>query len=101
MLPAAIAPLWRGDTLAVTSPVFTEVDRFATLPPRYPVSKANMRSLILDDRWHLIRTVGGKEELFDLSTDYWERANLIDRADLAPTLQRLRDSLTVLSTPPK
>lgn len=94
-----LSPLWRGDSAATISPAFTQVDRFATLPARYPVSKANLRSLIVDDRWHFIRTVGGKEELFDLRADYMERTNLIDRPEVAATVQRLRDSLTVLSTP--
>lgn len=89
--------LWSGDSAAMVSPAFTAVDRLATLPPRYPVSRANMRSLVVDDRWHLIRPEAGPEELYDLSTDFMETVNLAERPEHASLLQRMRDSLSVLS----
>lgn len=93
--------LWSGDSLAAVSPAFAQVDRLASLPARYPVSRASMRSLIVDDRWHLIRSDAGPEELYDLSADFMETANLIARPEHAALLQRMRDSLAVLSAGPR
>jgi len=93
---AALEPLWTGDPLAPISPAFAEVDRLASLPDRYPVSKANMRSLIVEDRWHFIRSEAGSEELYDLASDFWERDNLASRAEHASRVQQMRDSLDAL-----
>ncbi|HEX9563168.1 MAG TPA: sulfatase [Gemmatimonadaceae bacterium] len=91
-----LQPLWTGDSLVIASPALSEVDRFATLPARYPISRANIRSLIVDDRWHLIRPDEGPLELYDLANDFMERANLAGSAGHAPIVKRLSDSLSVL-----
>lgn len=95
----SLRPLWTGDSLAPASPAFATVQRLATLPDRYPTSKANMRSLVVDERWHLIRSDAGSEELYDLSTDFWEKQNLVARPEHASLLHRMRDSLTTLFPP--
>jgi arylsulfatase A-like enzyme len=89
--------LWRGDSLAGVSPAFSEVDRLATLPPRYPVAAAGLRSLIVEDRWHFIRSQAGAEELYDLSADFLERVNLVTRPEHATRVAMMRDSLAVLA----
>jgi arylsulfatase A-like enzyme len=94
---SSLRPLWRGDSAAVISPAFSAVDRLANLPDRYPVSKTNLRSLIVDDRWHLIRSDEGREQLFDLSSDFMETTDLAGRPEHSALVQRLRDSLQVLS----
>ncbi|MGQ0647594.1 MAG: sulfatase [Gemmatimonadaceae bacterium] len=93
----SLQPLWMGDTLTVLSPPFSEVDRLAALPDRYPISKTGLRSLIAADRWHYIRSGEGREELYDLTTDFLEQRNLAPREEHASRLRLMRDSLAVLA----
>ena len=94
---SSLRPLWRGDSSVVTSPPFSSVNRLANLPDRYPVSRTNLRSLITENRWHLIRSDDGREQLYDLSSDFMESTDLAGRPEHQPLVQRLRDSLRVLS----
>lgn len=95
----SLRPLWTGDSAAPISPAYSAVERSPGLPDRYPGSKTNLRSLVLDDRWHLIRTGEGKEQLFDLSTDFLEARDLASLPEHHATVKRMRDSLAVLSGP--
>lgn len=98
---ASLGPLWMGDPLAPISPAFSEVDRLASIPSRYPVSKASMQSLIVDDRWHFIRSGTGAEELYDLSVDFWERDNLAMRSEHSSRIRQMRDSITAIRDTPR
>jgi arylsulfatase A-like enzyme len=95
----SLEPLWKGDSLAPVSPAFVTVQRLATLPDRYPTAKAGMRSLVVDERWHLIRSDAGTEEHYDLVEDFRETQNLVARAEHDSLLQRMRDSLATLYPP--
>ena len=95
---ASLGALWAGDSLAPVSPAYSAVDRFASLPPRYPVARSDLRSLVVDDRWHLIRS-GGTAELYDLVSDFRETTNLIARPEHAALGRRLLDSLAALAGP--
>jgi arylsulfatase A-like enzyme len=92
----SLRPLWSGDTLAPISPVFSDVQRLATLPARYPTSKHNIQSLIVEDRWHLIRPEGGAAELYDLATDSLEAHNLAGDPAHGIRLRAMMDSVTRL-----
>jgi arylsulfatase A-like enzyme len=93
---SSLRPLWSGDTLAPVSPVFSDVQRLGTLPGRYPTSHHDIQSLIVEDRWHLIRPEGGAPELYDLSTDSLEKHNLAGSATHADRLRTMIDSVTRL-----
>jgi arylsulfatase A-like enzyme len=92
----SLRPLWSGDSLAPISPVFSDVQRLATLPGRYPTSQHAIQSLIVEDRWHLIRPEGGAAELYDLATDSLETHNLAGDPTHGIRLRAMTDSVTRL-----
>jgi arylsulfatase A-like enzyme len=63
-------------------PLFSSVTFAPRLPAWYPVSKGDMRSVIEDGR-HLIRRGDGVMELYDLSRDPGETADLVGTAPAA------------------
>jgi arylsulfatase A-like enzyme len=95
----SLAPLWSADSSHVGSPILSQVRGLPDIPDRYPASKTNMRSLIVENRWHYIQSDTGREELFDLTKDFWERTNLAQRPEHADLLRQLRDSLRTLVRP--
>ena len=50
-------------------------------------------SSIIEDRYHLIRTDEGREELFDVVADPWEQRNLLGAAEDDTIATRLRRDL--------
>jgi arylsulfatase A-like enzyme len=92
----SLQPLWQGDSAATISPVFSDVQRLATLPGRYPIAHADIQSLIVEDRWHLIRPEGRSVELFDLATDSLETHDLARDPLHATRVQAMSDSIARL-----
>lgn len=75
-----------GDSIAV---IVAETSGREWLAPHNPVSRGDIRSLIIGDM-HYILNGDGAEELYRISTDPWEQDNLVDRPELAGELHRFR-----------
>lgn len=95
---ASLAPLWRGDSLAHRSPVFSELYWVQNQPDWYPIAGGDMRSLVLG-RFHFISGPGEQEELYDIHADPLEQVDLLERPELADTLQLLRERVDELRVP--
>ena len=91
----SLAPSWREDSSHAGSPILSEVSGLSEIPDRYPASKTDMQSLIVGNRWHFIRSDTGREELYDLTNDFWEKTNLAQRLEHADLLRQLRDRLLI------
>ncbi|MGQ0640174.1 MAG: sulfatase-like hydrolase/transferase [Gemmatimonadaceae bacterium] len=91
----SLAAHWRAgaESLGVlaehASPIFGEVGYTRNLPASIPVSKGGMKSVVVDGH-HYIRGPDGSEEMYDIRTDPWERANVLSAPGLHATLQRAR-----------
>lgn len=68
-----------------------------TLPPSYPVSQGDLKSL-LNQQYHYIWSAAGSEELYDWQRDPWEQNNLATTANGPRILGEMRDSLAGLLT---
>lgn len=68
--------------------LLSEVDWAPRLPANTPVSRGNMRSVVLDG-WRLIRDGKGGLELYDFDHDTAEVNNLAGAADQKPEVARL------------
>jgi arylsulfatase A-like enzyme len=88
----SLAPLWSGTPDAPRSPLLSELYWAPNQPSRFPVSSGNLHSLVRG-RFHLIVGKGGREELYDIVSDPFERRSLIGDATLSDTLASLRDGL--------
>ena len=94
----SLAPFWRGDASHIGSPILSEVSGLSEIPDRYPASNRHA-IVIVENRWHFIRSDTGREELYDLTNDFWEKTNLLKRPEHADLLRQLRDSLRTLVGP--
>lgn len=92
----SLRALWEGDTLTTVSPIFSDVQRMAPLPGRYPIAHGDIQSLITEDRWHLIRPEGRPVELYDLATDSLERRDLAHEPSHTARVQAMTDSIVRL-----
>ncbi|MFQ5689198.1 MAG: sulfatase [Gemmatimonadota bacterium] len=72
--------------------VLSEVEFAPRLPDWFPVSRGDMRSIVLDDR-HYILNGDGTEELYDLAEDPSERTDLTGRAGARGGIETLRRAL--------
>jgi arylsulfatase A-like enzyme len=73
----SLAPLWSGDS-AGRSPGVIYSETMAKpygLPDRYPNARGGIQSIVAI-RWHYIRYVDGREQLFDVLDDPLERTDL-------------------------
>jgi arylsulfatase A-like enzyme len=66
--------------------------------PTWPIAAGDMYSLVSGDL-HYIVDGAGREQLFDLSTDVWERNDLAGRAEAEPHLRRFRAVLDSMAGP--
>jgi arylsulfatase A-like enzyme len=64
----------------------------------WPIAAGDMYSLVSGDL-HYIVDGEGREQLFDLSTDVWERNDLAGRAEAEPHLRRFRAVLDSMAGP--
>jgi arylsulfatase A-like enzyme len=78
----SLARFWRPNhaTGEAVSPVLAELPFEANLPDRYPVSRGDMRSIVVG-RSHYIRNGDGMEELYDLAADPHELRNLAQTSE--------------------
>lgn len=75
--------------------LLSEVEQGINLPPWSPVSKGNMKSVVVNGL-HYIRNGDGAEELYDLASDSAERHNLAGDASSQTLLEECRRSLRIL-----
>jgi arylsulfatase A-like enzyme len=75
-----------------TDVLVSEVNFAPNLPDRYPVSKGNVTSLIIDHT-HYIRNGDGKEEVYDFEKDPLEQQNLTSSQKGLQWLKRFRAAL--------
>jgi arylsulfatase A-like enzyme len=80
------------------APVLSEVSKVTNRPEWFPVSKGDMQSLILD-RYHYIKNGSGREELYDIETDPWEKRDLAGSGLTAPRIGEFRNHLRTVLTP--
>ncbi|HEY7317476.1 MAG TPA: sulfatase-like hydrolase/transferase, partial [Candidatus Binatia bacterium] len=92
----SLAPFLHADFTHAASPIFSEVSGLPGIPDRYPAANTGMQSLIVENRWHFIRSNTGREELYDLTNDFWEHTDLAQRAQHANLLRQLRNGLRSL-----
>jgi arylsulfatase A-like enzyme len=99
----SLAPLWtstgpdRADSGTV-SPVLSEVETAPGQPDWFPSSKGPMKALTLNGIRY-IRNGDGREELYDLTSDPWERENLISLPDRQTALHAARAVIQQLVSP--
>jgi hypothetical protein len=74
------------------SAVVSEVRKGIRTPPQDPVSKGDMRSVIVEP-YHYILNGDGQEELYDLSRDPLEQHDLSKAMEAAARLEYFRQSL--------
>ncbi len=81
--PGARAPAPTGDAL------LAEVSKGIRTPAWWPVSKGDMKSLVMD-QIHYIRNGDGVEELYDLSSDPFEERDLTGSSEGQAAVGRFR-----------
>jgi len=89
---------WNGTSAPaslVTEPLLSEVNFAPNNPEWYPVSKGNMKSLIAQP-YHYIKNGDGREELYDLEKDPFERHDLARAEEGRRTIERFRASLETM-----
>jgi arylsulfatase A-like enzyme len=64
------------DSDSQPSPVLSELRASASAPKGSPMSRGDIQSLVVDDRYHFIRYGDGAEEVFDIDADPWETTDL-------------------------
>jgi arylsulfatase A-like enzyme len=73
-------------------PLLSEVNRLPNVPLWLPVSRGNMKSLLVDG-WRYIRNGDGQEEVYDMAKDSWEQRDLSSTDEGSRLLPRFRDCL--------
>ncbi|MFN2399267.1 MAG: sulfatase [Gemmatimonadaceae bacterium] len=82
-------------TARAESPLLSQITEPANQPAWYPVSKGDMASLI-ESPYHYIRNGDGREELYDIYADPWQRHDLAAIPNGRALVERLRVSLDSL-----
>lgn len=77
---------------AATSPVLSEVRSVRNGPRWYAVAKGDMESIVIGNH-HYIRNGDGREELFDIAVDPWEKTNLAGSVRYEGALVAARSAL--------
>ncbi len=97
-------PLFPGDSMArywdgtddldglEAAPLLSEVNFASGVPEWYPVSKGDMKSLIID-QYHYIKHGDGREELYDIERDPREKQDLISSRNGRLRVDHFRASL--------
>ncbi len=78
-------------------PLLAETNVYAGLPKWVPVSKGNMKSLLLGE-YHYIRNGDNREELYNWEADPWEQQDLAQTEGGLRELMQFRESLAALLT---
>jgi arylsulfatase A-like enzyme len=76
----------------VASPLLSEVTRARNAPAWYAIARGDMQSIILG-KHHYIRYGDGREELFDVEADPWEKTDLAKSPDSRPVIEACRAAL--------
>ncbi len=92
---ASLARFWdrvRAPAVEEQRPLLSEADFMPDLFDWWPISKGNMKSLLLDP-YHYIKNGDGSEELYDFKRDYAEKENLAATEEGRRFLDQFRASL--------
>ena len=74
------------------SPLLSEVNRARNAPEWYAVAHGNMKSVIVG-KHHYIRNGNGREELYDIVADPWEKLDLAKYPDSRPVIEAGRAAM--------
>jgi len=85
----SLVGLWGSGDSAQAWPVYSQLQKGIRLPEWYPVSGGDMAS-VMAGGVHYIRNGDGREELFDVRIDPWERSNLAGESTAAEELSLFR-----------
>jgi arylsulfatase A-like enzyme len=99
----SLARFWRGPRDPARpneGPLLSEVNRLPNVPLWLPVSRGDMKSLLVDG-WRYILNGDGQEEVYDMAKDSWEQRDLSDTDEGSQLLPRLRGCLARLLAVPK
>jgi arylsulfatase A-like enzyme len=91
----SLRPTWDATGNAasgVSSPLISQVEFARNLPSWYPISRGDMKSIVVDP-YHYIRNGDGTEELYDIRKDPWQRQPLTGSDQIGPVLDSLRQQL--------
>jgi hypothetical protein len=92
---------WANSTALERSeetPVLSELSKVTSRPEWFPASKGDMQSLILD-RYHYIKNGDGREELYDIESDPWEKRDLAGKELMARRIGAFRNHLQTVVKP--
>jgi arylsulfatase A-like enzyme len=94
---ASLARHWEKVSGASSSPelVLSEISFTPGYPKWYPVTRGDMKSLVLE-QYHYIKDGDGREELYDFENDPFEKTNLSATGAGQSVLQKFRTSLDKL-----
>jgi arylsulfatase A-like enzyme len=95
----SLAPLWNGtknSDSSSRSPLLSEVTVGPDTHPQDPLSKGDMKSLVLD-RKHYILNGDGREEVYDLESDPQENKDLAGTDEGRQIIQQFRPLLKATS----
>jgi arylsulfatase A-like enzyme len=79
----------RDSANAEKKPLLFELEFAPNLPQRYPVSKGNMRSLLMG-RFYYIKNGDGHEELYDVENDPLQKSDLVQSGNPPEDLESFR-----------
>lgn len=82
---------------SAATPMLAEVSQGIRRPPEYPVSKGDMKSLLVGN-YHYIRTGDNSEELYDVERDPFEEHDLTRSPAEHQTVERFRFDLDAILT---
>jgi len=94
----SLAECWAGGHSSDRSSadaILSEAGPAIGSPAWYPVAKGDLKSMVIDQH-HYIRNGDGREELYDVERDPWERQDLADSEAGRAQLARCRMSLDAL-----
>jgi hypothetical protein len=89
-----------GDRAAVSArtTAVAELIQGQNVDDSYPNARTWLQSVV-DEGFHYIKSGDGREEIYDLSADPEELANLVSSPDHRPSLERLRRLIAPFEPP--
>jgi arylsulfatase A-like enzyme len=86
----SLASYWRptpNDGERTSSPVLSELRPLPKAEKGTPIAQGEIQSLVVENRYHYLRYGNGKEEVYDIVADEWEKNDLVK----TPTGQAIAD----------
>ncbi len=94
----SLARHWSAAGALAEDTLFAELNRGINSPPRFPVSRGDMKSVLVDGL-HLILNGDGVIELYDTRADPWEQRDLAGESAHANDVRQLGELLRALPSP--